>query len=186
MKAQIRKILNAYDNLNSREKPFVLITGIVLLALCVYYPISWSRDFVKNTRNSKNYKLSQLDEAAVLSQRYDLLNTKLTAAQNSFDKAQMTYEQVTAEIDKIIKETVGQEVKYDLKNQNPSNLGLEFEKQEFSLSLKANLDQLVKLLFQFEKGETPLFLGKVNIRKVGKKDQFNTVLEVFSVRKKKA
>jgi len=186
MKAQIRKALNAYDNLSAREKPIVAVLSAVVVLFAIYYPISWAREFVKESRNSRKFKVAQLDEAAILSQRYEQLNTKLAAAQNSFDKAQMTYEQVTAEIDQIIKKTVGETVKYDLKNQNPSSLGLEFEKQEFSLSLKASLDQLVKLLFQFEKGETPLFLGKVNIRKVGKKDQFNTVLEVFSVRKKKS
>jgi len=163
----------------------VAIVAALAVILVIFYPISWAREFVEDSRNSRKFKVAQLDEAAILTQRYEQLRTKLTAAQDSFDEAQMTYEQVTAEIDKIIKKTVGDSVKYDLKNQNPSSLGLEFEKQEFSLSLKASLEQLVKLLFQFEKGETPLFLGKVNIRKVGKKDQFNTVLEVFSVRKKK-
>ena len=120
--------------------------------------------------------------------RYNHLKAKLDTVQKSFQEAQMTFEEVTAQIDKIIKSSLGDDAQYDFKKpKSPTKLGLDYEKQEFSLKIKsAELQQIVKLLFALEQGNSTLFLGKIDLRRAGRSNAYSTTLEIFSVRKQKS
>ena len=99
----------------------------------------------------------------------------------------MTFEQVTKELDKIVKDSIGND-NYDLKKKSsaPTEFGLEYEKQDFSLRLRSlSLEQLVKLLYQLEHGKSPLFLSKVDIVKSAKAGEFTTTMEIYSIKKQR-
>jgi len=147
---------------------------------------------IKNSLNDKKrlqiVRERELGELDGLLERHAYLTNKLDGVQKSFQEAQMTFEEVTKEIDKIVKKSLGEESEYDLKKpKSPSELGMDFEKQEFSLKVKsAELDQVVKLLYNLEQGDSPLFLGKIDMRRAARTDLFTLTLELFSVRKQRA
>ena len=129
---------------------------------------------------------NHIQQLEPLLNRHKFLNSRLSKVQNTLQNSELSFEQVTEELDKIIKESIGSNI-YDLKkSRSTSEMGFEFEKQELKLNVKSlTLDQVVKLLSRIENGKAPLFLGKVDIKKSRKKD-FDANFEIFSIKKSKA
>ena len=187
IKKHLKKLAALFTALNQREKFLVGLGALGLFCLSIYYPYSWVSSYIEDTNRLSIIRRNDLEEVTSLLKRYDHLNSKLVTVQKSFKEAQMTFEEVTKEIDKIIKSSLGADADYDFKKpKSPTLLGLDFEKQEFSLKIKsATLEQIVKLLFALEQGNRPLFLGKIDLKRVSKSNNYMTTLEIFSVRKQR-
>lgn len=181
-----RKVLHWFSALSTREK--VLVSGAALVALGygVIYPVQYLQDDLARTqvaieRRSREY----LDIGASL-KSYQRLSGKLKQVEDAYERSQMTFEQVTSELDRIVKESIGND-NYELKK-NPSNnpVGNDLEQQDFTLRVRSlNLEQLVGLLHKIEQGKSALFLGKIDIQKGAQATDLSATLEVSSVAKKR-
>jgi len=187
MNKYFKKIALHFSSLNPRERSLVIIGAVIAFALAIYFPYSWISGYVQETNRLSIVRKRDLNDVNSLLNRYNHLKGKLDTVQKSFKEAQMTFEEVTKEIDTIIKSSLGDDASYDFKKpKSPSKLGLDYEKQEFSLKIKsATLNQIVKLLFALEQGNRPLFLGKIDLRRVSRTNSYSTTLEIFSVRKQR-
>lgn len=174
-----------YSSLLTREKAlvFTAVFGILL------YLGSIATSLVLNTIKDQEAKIKrrqfELSEVNNLLKRYQQLSNRFKRVEDTFTQSQMTFEQVTAELDKLIRDSIGSS-NYDLnKSRNPSDIGLEFEKQEFTIKVKSlSLDQIVNMLHKLENGDSPLFLGKLDITRSAVTGDFSASLEVYSIRKK--
>ena len=140
---------------------------------------------IKTKESVIKRRSQELLELNNLLKRYAQLSQRFKQVQTTFTKSQMTFEQVTADLDKLVRESIGSST-YDLnKTKTPTDIGLEFEKQEFTVKLKSlSLEQIVSLLHKLETGGSPLFLGKLDITKAITTGDFSANIEVFSIRRK--
>ena len=112
------------------------------------------------------------------------LNNRLEKLKESFSQSEMSFEEVTVELDNIVKKSIGSN-NYELKKgRAPQELGFDYEKQQFSLKVNTiDLEQSVKLLHNLEDSKSPLLLGKVDFKRYGGKDKFSVSVEIYSIRK---
>ena len=96
----------------------------------------------------------------------------------------MSFEEVTVELDKIVKESIGNN-NYELKKGRAAKeLGFDYEKQQFSLKVNSiELEESIKLLHNLENSKSPFLLGTVNFKRFGRKDKFSVNIEIYSIRK---
>lgn len=188
MSKNLKKILQSFSELSGREKFLIAAAACGLFLFIGHSGVSTLKESLASKKRLQIVRERELQDINFLLERHSFLSGKLDGIQKSFQEAQMTFEEVTKEIDSIVKKSLGDKSDYDLKKpRSPSQLGLNFEKQEFSLKVKAaELEQLVKLLFSLEQGESPLFLGKIDLRRSAKSDLFTLTLELFSVREQRA
>lgn len=180
----IRRIIGWYANLHHRERGLIIFTGICLLATAVYLVIDEVQEYVAETERMLIVRSRDLEELPRLLRRYRTLRGRLEKVQATFAASQLTFEEVTSQLDEIVRESIGSD-NYDLKKGgSPTQIGFEYEKQEFTVNVKSlTLEQVTKLLYQLEQGESPLFLGNVDIIMSSRDDTFNATLEIFSIRK---
>ena len=181
------RLVKFAGNLNPRQWLRFLMTIVAVVGICLYFAGSEIVDDLEDTPRLIAARTTDLDTLGRTLSRYQNLKARMEAIETSFKESQMTFEQVTEELDKVVKESIGSS-EYDLKKiRTPSSIGLSYEKQEFTLNIKSlTLEQLVRLLHRLENGDRPLFLGKVDINKPTGNSAFGATLEVFSVRKAKA
>lgn len=182
-----QKIMNAAGNMSPAETTRVGMMIIAVVLVGLYLGWGEIEESLGETPRLIQARTSDLETLGRTLTRYQILRGRMDSIENSFKASQMTFEQVTEELDKVVKETIGSS-EYDLKKiPNPSKIGLSYEKQQFTVNIKSlTLDQLVRLLHRLENGDRPLFLGKVDINKPAGNSAFTATLEVFSVRKAKA
>lgn len=182
--AMLRKVSDWWRALQPRERMIVSAAGVVGALAMIWVPIAAFQSFLDDNERMLKIRTQQIETVQQRLQRYHQLKERFEKIQTTFRESQMTFEQVTSELDKIVKQTIGSD-NYDLKkSREPSKMGDEFEKQDFTLRVHAlTLPQLVKLLYEFEQGTRPLFLGKVDLQKTPRSSQFSTTMEVFSIRK---
>lgn len=181
---QIKKLQQMFFTLSKREQwliGFIGVFAIVYASMTVYEQYSNYQEDFSRILTQRERDIENLDTVLT---RYTTLNTRLTRLQKTFDESQMTFEQVTTELDKIVKESIGSD-NYDLKKTRaPGRLGVDYEKQDFTLSIKSlTLAQLVELLYQLDHGSKPMFLGRVDITRSNSKGDFSASLEIYSIRK---
>ena len=181
----MRTAFNSFNELNGREKLLTLSALVGVSCYILYSSFDYVATRIEDHNNLIRTRLIQLDDVNSLLKRYDQLNKRFKKAELTFSQSQMTFEQVTSNLDQLIKESIGSD-KYDLsKTRAPSEIGLEYEKQEFTVRLKSiNREQLIKVLYQLEHGGSPLFLGKVELTRSQTTGDITANLEVFSIRKK--
>lgn len=181
------RVVKFAGNLNPRQWLRFLMMIVAIAAVSLYFAGTEILENMDDTPRLIAARTGDLDTLGRTLNRYQNLKSRMEAIETSFKESQMTFEQVTEELDKVVKESIGSS-EYDLKKiRTPSSIGLSYEKQEFTLNIKSlTLEQLVRLLHRLENGDRPLFLGKVDINKPTGNSAFGATLEVFSVRKAKA
>lgn len=187
IQAEMKKVSLWMSKFNKRETTLILFTGVCLIMFAIYSGIEMVQENLADTKRLTIVRQRNLEEINNIASRYKTLKTRLVKLQDSFAKSEMTFEEVTKEIDAIVKKSIGSD-DYDLKKgRTPTQIGFEYEKQQFTLNVSSiKLNDVVKLLYNLEKGKSPLILGKVDLRKIQKDQFFSASLEIFSVRKSKA
>ncbi|MCB0325728.1 MAG: type II secretion system protein M [Bdellovibrionales bacterium] len=179
----LKKVRTSYLALSARERLLVTVAGVSLALTGMYLGVESLQEHIAETRRLVTVRSRNLEELAGVLRRHQTLSARLGKLQTTFAEAQLTFEQVTKQLDTIVRESIGSD-NYDLKvGRSPEQVGFEYEKQEFTLRVKSlSLEQVVKLLHRLEQGESPLFLGKADLVKENDR-QFGATLEIFSIRK---
>lgn len=186
-KISLKKFETWFKSLSGRERSLVGATILVVSIWFLGIPVGLLRDYITGTQHLITKRTHDLDELSHLLRRNHTLDQHLKKLQATFQESQMTFEQVTTELDKVVKTSIGNE-NYDLKKTRPpSPFGLDFEKQDFALNIRSlTLEQLVTLLYNLEQGKRPLFLGKLDLVQAPPTGTFTATLEIFSISKPKA
>jgi hypothetical protein len=174
-----------YQALSTREQRLVLASSTALLLYLLYLIVSPLFD----AGNSSDLQITRLKqqqrEIAILARKYNTLKAKRDSLQEVFIRSQLSFEQVSQELDKIIRSSIGSD-NYDLKRSSSTvEFGLGFKRQDFLISVKnLNQNQLVSLLSQLERREKPIFLTKADLTKnTGAETSISASLEVFTIGK---
>lgn len=180
----IKKFESWYSSARQSEKVLIGIIAFIALCTLIYTPVSAFNSYRENNEikiKKRVYDLEQLDSAV---SRYQSLKLRFDKVRQSFEDSQMTLEQLTSELEQIVKNSLSND-NYELNTAgSPVQMGLDFERQQFILKVRSlSLEQLVKLLHQLEQGKSPLLLGKVDITKLAKDNEFSATLEIFSISK---
>ena len=180
---KFRALKQAFNKLNAREQIAVTIAGVAALAVGLYLSASAISESISETKRKTIVRTRELEEIHRIVNRHRTLTARLDKIKQTFADSQMTFEQVTDQLDKIVKESIGSQ-EYDLKRGRTAKVGLDYEKQDLTLKVKSlTLEQTVKLLHSLEQGKSPLFLGKVDLLKSSRDQSFGATLEIFSIRK---
>ena len=180
-----KKALNWFSNLKRSERVLISIVLVLVISYVLARPVVGVFDYVDANKRLINIRRAQLNQAIEYVRKYQLLNDRLQSIQTTFRELQLTSQQVYEEVDRIVKNSVATAT-YNLKKAGTAEpLGTEFQRQDFSLKIDSiTLDQLVTLLYELERGKTPLFLGKVDIGKSSTKiGEYQVTLELTSVGK---
>lgn len=174
-----------YTGLSTREQRLVLASFIGISLYLLYLIFAPLFEGGASSEQEITRLKQQQREIAILARKYNSLKAKRDSLQEVFIKSQLSFEQVSQELDKIIRSSIGSD-NYDLKRSSTTgDFGLEFKRQDFVVSVK-NLtqNQLVSLLSQLDRREKPIFLTKVDLTKnTGAESSINANLEVFTIGK---
>lgn len=169
--------------LSARERTLVGGVFAVLLVFAVAGPLSLLHRHFSVSDEQIQSRTRELADIGSYLKRYSQLRGAVQQLESSYDRSQMTFEQVTNELDRIVKESVGND-NYELKR-NPSSrlVGEALELQGFTLRIRAlTLEQLVVLLHTIENGRSPLYLNRVDVvRDPGNKAILSSTLELTTV-----
>lgn len=184
LQSQLRKAVGAVAAMNPRER---LLVGAVLLmtvVFCVHQTVLAVTGMIEEDKRVLARRTEELSKAAQLLKRYESLRARRERLQTTFASSQMTFEQVVSQLDRVVRDSIGND-NYDLKrSRTPTPFGLDYEKQDFTLVLKdLSLEQLVKLLYQLEAGERPLFLSRIDLARTLTEGSYTATLELFSIRR---
>ena len=179
-----RKILNWFLGLKSSERFLVGAAATFAVLFLVQQLAGLVSEQVLDSKQRLIVRKTQLQDVGAILKRYTSLRRHREELQSTYAQSQMTFEQVSNELDRIVRDAIGSD-NYELKKPHPpSPFGFEYEKQEFSLTVKIlTLEQLVKLLYQIEQGDKPIFLSKVDINKTLSGTDYSAVLEIYSISK---
>ena len=183
IKTLYKNIRSIFLKLNGREQLLVSITAIAVVFTVFYLGVDFVFSTIKEDQRILTVRTNQLNNVVSVAARFKQLDHRMDKLKESFAKSEMSFEQVTTQLDKIVRESIGSD-NYELKKgRTPTALGFDFEKQQFSLNINSiSLEQTVKLLYNLENSKSPLLLGKVDFRKFSG-DKFVVNVEIFSIRK---
>ncbi len=172
------------QGLSARERYLVFGAGGLVAFFVLSVPVTAVRDYMVSLEGLTQIRSDELRGIHERLKIYSRLNARYETLRQTFAKADMTYEQVTQDIDRMVKDAINSD-NYDLRARPVSALGTGYEKQEFNLKIKSlTVEQLVKLLTSLEGQERPLFLGKLDVEKTDPKT-ITATLEISSIRKTK-
>ncbi|MFN8389569.1 MAG: hypothetical protein U0136_04700 [Bdellovibrionota bacterium] len=179
-----RRFVAWFSALNQREKLLVGASGVFAVVFLLQQAFGAIEDHLESTNQLVVARRTQLEEAAKILRRYSTLRQRREALQTTYAESQLTFEEVTNDLDRVVKDAIGSD-NYELKKPHaPTPFGFNYEKQEFTLIVKSlTLPQLVKLLYQIEQGARPIFLSKVDMTKALNGTDFSAVLEIYSISK---
>lgn len=168
------------------ERRLITITALIGALWLCSVPISWAAEHINEVETQTIVRRRHYDELRRQVRRYHELDQRLAKLKESFAASEMTFEQVASELDRIVQKSIGSN-NYDLtKSGDPAPLGLDFEKQDFTLNIRSlTLEQLVNLLYEIEQGKSPLFMGKVDILQGTSEGTFRATLEIASISRSK-
>ncbi len=179
----IKRVSTWSRQLSARERSGLFLALVCMALVAVYSGVKAFRSKLDDQERLVQSRLSQLEQLPKALNRYKRFDTRLKKLQSTFAQSELTFEQAFNELDKIVQTSVGK-VEYDPRKGAVTPLGLEYQKQEFTLKLRGiSIEQVVKLLYQLEHGDRPLFLGKVDILRAPSDGTFSATLEIFSIRK---
>lgn len=180
----IKTATQRFSALSQREKIIVAVAALGLVLVLCQQGVSLMQEHLTDNRQLITVRKNQLQDLAVVLKRYAALRQRKESLQQTYAQSQMSFEQLSTELDRVVRDAIGSD-NYELKKPHPpAPFGFEYEKQEFSLIVKSlTLDQLVKLLYQVEHGGKPIFLSKVDINKSLSGTDFSAVLEIYSISK---
>ncbi len=179
-----RRTRASIAGLSSRERMILILAFTVLLFIAGQSALDMVQESIDSTRHLVQARSQQLRDLDRVLSRYLSLVERRDSLQETFAHSQMSFEQVTNELDRIVRAAIASD-NYELKKPNPPKpFGFEYEKQDFSLIVKSlTLQQLVTLLHEIEHGSRPIFLSKVDITKSATGIDFGAVLEIYSIAK---
>lgn len=179
-----RKIAHWYMALSHRERVIVWLTSAALVVAGIYQLGQGVDDYIRSNNRSLAMRRTQLEDVQKVLKRYVTLKARQDTMQKTFAQSELTFEQVTSRLDKIVRESIGSD-NYDLKKtRTPTAFGFAYEKQDFSVNIKSiTIEQLVKLLYQLEHGDSPLFLSKLDIQRSTMTNDYGAILEIYSIAK---
>ena len=179
-----RRFANWFAALSQRER--VILSAVALLGV-IYsaQQVTLSfQEYVDTNSLLVSKRTAEYESIAKTLKRYQSLKRRRETLQATFAASQMTYEQVVNQLSKLVRDTIGNDNFELKKSRSPAPFGLDFQKQEFTLSIKAiSMEQLVKILYQIEQGERPLFLSKVDITRLLQAGDYSANLEIYSINK---
>lgn len=180
----IKSLLAHFSTLKKSERMLVLSVGVLLFAYLITIPFTAVADYAKKSEIMLKRRTQDLEQVTELARKYQLLNSRFERLRTTFDESQISFRDVTANLDKIVRKSIGSD-NYDLKRtRGTESPGSDFEQLGFSLTVKSlNLNQLVLLLYSLEQGESPIFLKKVSLAKSTRSNEFRAVLDIFSIGK---
>ena len=180
-------LYNALANLKNRklnrQDILLIMVGLVVVVFIgnkIYQSINTG---MRTKMASIEIRKSDFTQIRTLVEKYKTLNNKKNLIEEQLRKSQLNFEQVATTLDKLVNDSLGNN-NYDLRKiRQPTEVGLDFKKQDFSLTINAiNLDQLVKILYQIESGNNPIFLGKIDVAKSDpNQGTLKAVIEIFSI-----
>lgn len=179
-----RRLVHWYTALSHSEKIIVNVAFVGVLLTGIYELGIGIDEYIQKNNRAVAVRKTQLEEVQKILKRYVTLKGRQDNLQKTFAQSEMTFEQVTAQLDHIVRDSMGND-NYDLKkSRTPTPFGFEYEKQEFTVNIKSlTIPQLVKLLYQLEQGERPLFLSKLDIVRSTVNNDYGATLEVYSIAK---
>ena len=180
----LKKAATLFFALTTREKLLIVAPLVFLLGYGLYLGVDSMNAYVDRTAKLAELRRGEYQQIAQTLKRYKELESRQKDLQSTFAQSQMTFEQVFIQLDKVLRQAIGSD-NYDLKQgKAPSAFGFEYEKQDFTLNVKSiKIDQLVKLLYQIEQGERPLFLSSVQLSKTPAGTEYSATLEIYSIAK---
>ena len=184
LSATTRKMTQGFLSLSQRERVILSLAAVALLFVAGQEVASSVENSIDETRRQVQVRTQQLKDLERALTRYTSLKQRRDTLQASFAQSQMSFEQVTNELDRIVRTAIGSD-NYELKKPNPPTpFGFEYEKQDFTLIIKTlSLQQLVTLLHEIEHGARPLYLSKVDVTKALAGTDFGAVIEIYSIAK---
>jgi len=187
-KAAIKRFLAWFSGLKQNERILLSLVALGLFGWSLSIPAAMLQDYIADNERLTEIRKGHLEEASFYLKRYQERNRRLQKLQTTFEESRLTFEQVYDEVDRIVKDSIGSDDYVLRKSRDATSLGSGYSRQDFTLTINTiTIDQLIKLLYQLEQGETPLFLGKVNITgRATKKGTRKVTLDVTSIGKSQA
>lgn len=178
----MKPLVDSFNRLQPRERLAIVAAVVGCLLFACYLAIEAVSAQIASTTRLSATRQEHLEQLYALAQRYKTLDTRLEKAQTTFAESQLTFEEVTSQLDSIVRQSIGSS-KYDLdRGRALTPIGLDYQKQEFTLKVTSlSLEQVIDLLYRLEHGESPLLLGKVDLFQSGRDKTFSATLEIFSV-----
>lgn len=180
------ELQNLYWSRNSRER-IILITAVIAVPLTltylgVYGLIKFNGDQKAYTNKIQEAYLPTLENV----ERYKFLKAKLEKVLEENINSRLDVAEASGAIDKVVKDSVGNKDYRFTKEEK-------FEELPFAGSKKAgttlefqslSLEEIVKLLYNFDVSDKPIFVGNVEIFKNrSSTNTFKLRLEVFTIQK---
>lgn len=185
----LRKVSTWFSARTKNEKLLLGVTTAFIVCFTLIQTVGSVFDYIDENKRFIQIRKTQLVQTMNLLNKFHELNTRLTTLQTTFAELQLSFEEVIVEVDRVVKESIGSATYSPPTRVGEAQpLGNEFERQDYRLKIQAlTLDQLVKLLYNLERGKTPLFLGKVVLTKdLYKPGEFKADLEFTSVGRKRS
>ncbi len=180
----LRRLSIWFNALSQRERVVLSAVGLLGVVYSTQQLLITYQDYVDSNSLLVTKRSAEYETIAKSLKRYQSLKRRRETLQANFAASQMTYEQVVNQLSKLVRDTIGNDNFELKKSRTPAPFGLDFQKQEFSLSIKAvSMEQLVKILYQIEQGERPLFLSKVDITRLLQAGDYSANLEIYSISK---
>ena len=185
MKQLIAKIKVFFNQRNKRES--LILSAVVVLAITYGFMtiVTEVSDYLAEKDLEIDSRMEDLKNVSRTLNSYHSLKDRVEGVKTAYAAAQMSFEKAYSNLDNLVKKSVGAEV-YNLKTKGvPADIGLGYEKQDYTLIVTLNRDQLVKLLFELEQGKSGLFLKQVRVsNKQG--NSFEAQLDIYSIIKSKS
>ena len=174
-----------FQRLSTREQRLVAISFGAIVVYLLFLLVAPLFEGGDTTELQISRLKQQQREIAILARKYNSLKANRDSLQEVFIRSQLSFEQVSQELDKIIRNTIGSD-NYDLKRSSSTGeFGLGFKRQDFVVTVKSlNQSQLVALLNHLDRREKPIFLTKVDLtRNTGTEPSISATMEIFTIGK---
>jgi len=191
-KLVLRKLTTWFSRLSFREKMLAVTATCGVTLFCLYQGAVAFVDQLDDFSRLSKVRTQDYQNISNLLLKHNSLNSRLDKLKLSFGESLMTFEQVSARVDGIIKQIINDDAEYEQdyelkKPFDPEPFGDEFEKQKYSLEAKnLSLEHLINLLHELEHGESAFFMGKVDIKKNRRKETFRATLDITTIGKRRA
>jgi len=177
--------LEPFKNLSTRERGLIAAAiGCVFLYVVYLSYDSLSESFVIEG-NQVAVKTEELEKVQRQLLRYAYLSSRLKTLEGRFTSSNTSIDNMYAEIDNVVKKSIGNNG-YDLKkNPNTETIGEDIEQQGFTLRIKSlGLEQSIKLLYGFENNASHILLNKIDFAKSSDGKELAVTLDLSIIKKK--
>jgi exonuclease VII small subunit len=118
LSATTRKMTQGFLSLSQRERVILSLAAVALLFVAGQEVASSVENSIDETRRQVQVRTQQLKDLERALTRYTSLKQRRDTLQASFAQSQMSFEQVTNELDRIVRTAIGSD-NYELKKPNP-------------------------------------------------------------------